>query len=453
MSKIDFSDVIVATSTMAVVMGVVTKILETKTRDHRLHSVLNFAWLGIMILSMLINLAGYETSYSTIICLTVLYAVQRSKGFPPARMLSIAFVPAAIVYLINDFFLFLTPNFFKDNKDYFDTARGFAFMWVLGFTIYAQRQAKRDKIIRDKEEAERRVIEAKKQELEYQVAERTAELTKQKESLELALEELKTTQNQLIQAEKMASLGELTAGIAHEIQNPLNFVNNFSEVSVELCQELQEELDKEDFDKTYIAEILSDISQNQQKITHHGQRAASIVRGMLQHSRASNGQKELTDINALADEYLRLSYHGLRAKDKTFNADFKTDLDANLPKIEVIPQDFGRVLLNIVNNAFYAVQQIAKLGIEGYKPSVTITTKVIPLQGLGVIITDNGGGMPESIKTKIFQPFFTTKPTGQGTGLGLSLSYDIITKGHAGTLEVESTEGEGTTFIITLPLK
>lgn len=453
MSKIDFSDVIVATSTMAVVMGVVTKILETKTRDHKLHTLLNFAWLGMMILSMLINLAGYETSYSTIICLTVLYAVQRSKGFPPARMLSIAFVPAAIVYLINDFFLFLTPNFFKDNKDYFDTARGFAFMWVLGFTIYAQRQAKRDKVVRDKAEAERKIIEAKKQELEYQVAERTAELTQQKESLELALEELKTTQNQLIQAEKMASLGELTAGIAHEIQNPLNFVNNFSEVSVELCQELQEELDKEDFDKTYIAEILSDISQNQQKITHHGQRAASIVRGMLQHSRASNGQKELTDINALADEYLRLSYHGLRAKDKTFNADFKTILDSNLPKIEVIPQDFGRVLLNIINNAFYAVQQKAKQGIEGYKPTVTVTTKVNPQEGLVVSITDNGGGMPESIKTKIFQPFFTTKPTGQGTGLGLSLSYDIITKGHAGTLEVESTEGEGTEFIITLPLK
>lgn len=453
MSKIDFSDVIVATSVMAGVMGVVTKILETKTRDPKLHTILNFAWVGMLILSMLISVSGYETSYLTIICLTVLYAVQRSKGFPSARMLSIAFVPAAIVYLINDIFLLFTPNFFNDNKDYFDTARGFVFMWVIGFTIYAQRQAKRDKAVREKAELERNIIEAKKQELEYQVAERTAELTKQKESLELALEELKTTQNQLIQAEKMASLGELTAGIAHEIQNPLNFVNNFSEVSVELCQELQEELDKEDFDKTYIAEILSDISQNQQKITHHGQRAASIVRGMLQHSRASNGQKELTDINALADEYLRLSYHGLRAKDKTFNADFKTDLDPNLPKVEVIPQDFGRVLLNIVNNAFYAVQQKAKQGIEGYKPTVTITTKMIPLQGLGVIITDNGGGMPENIKTKIFQPFFTTKPTGQGTGLGLSLSYDIITKGHAGTLDVESTEGEGTTFIITLPLK
>lgn len=453
MSKIDFSDVIVATSVMVGVMGVVTKILETKTRDPKLHTILNFAWVGMLVLSMLISVSGYETSYLTIICLTVLYAVQRSKGFPSARMLSIAFVPATIVYLINDIFLLLTPNFFNDNKDYFDTARGFVFMWVIGFTIYAQRQAKRDKAVREKAELERNIIEAKKQELEYQVAERTAELTKQKESLELALEELKTTQNQLIQAEKMASLGELTAGIAHEIQNPLNFVNNFSEVSVELCQELQEELDKEDFDKTYIAEILSDISQNQQKITHHGQRAASIVRGMLQHSRASNGQKELTDINALADEYLRLSYHGLRAKDKTFNADFKTDLDPNLPKIEIIPQDFGRVLLNIINNAFYAVQQKAKQGIEGYKPTVTVATQVNQQESLIVTITDNGGGMPENIKTKIFQPFFTTKPTGQGTGLGLSLSYDIITKGHAGTLEVESTEGEGTTFIITLPLK
>ena len=173
---------------------------------------------------------------------------------------------------------------------------------------------------------------------------------------------------------------------------------------------------------------------------------------MLQHSRASNGQKELTDINALADEYLRLSYHGLRAKDKTFNADFKTDLAVDLPKIELIPQDFGRVLLNIINNAFYAVQQKAKIGIEGYKPSVVVSTAKIEDE-IVVKIIDNGGGMPESIKTKIFQPFFTTKPTGQGTGLGLSLSYDIVTKGHGGTLEVESIEGEGTNFIITLPLK
>lgn len=453
MSRIDFSDVAVSVATIAVTMGIVNKILETKTRDPKLHTLLRFSWLWMMLISIIISFAGYKTSYFTITGFFALYAIYRSKGFPPARMLAIAFLPFAFVNFVSDTFQLLTPNFFRSQKEFFDNICGIALFWVVGFTIYAQRQAKRDKAVREKAELERQIIEAKKQELEYQVAERTAELTKQKESLELALEELKTTQNQLIQAEKMASLGELTAGIAHEIQNPLNFVNNFSEVSVELCQELQEELDKEDFDKTYIIEILGDISQNQQKITHHGQRAASIVRGMLQHSRASNGQKELTDINALADEYLRLSYHGLRAKDKTFNADFKTDLDPNLPKIEIIPQDFGRVLLNIVNNAFYAVQQKAKQGIEGYKPTVTVTTKMNLQEGLIVTITDNGGGMPENIKAKIFQPFFTTKPTGQGTGLGLSLSYDIITKGHAGTLEVESAEGEGTTFMITLPLK
>ncbi len=449
---IDFGDVAVSVTTTAITMGIVNKILETKTRDPKLHTLLRFSWLWMMLISMVISFAGYKTSYFTITGFFALYAIHRSKGFPPARMLAIAFVPFVFVNFVSDTFQLLTPNFFKSQKEFFNNICGIALFWVVGFTIYAQRQAKRDKVTREKAELERQIIEAKKQELEYQVAERTAELTQQKESLELALEELKTTQNQLIQAEKMASLGELTAGIAHEIQNPLNFVNNFSEVSVELCQELQEELDKEDFDKTYIAEILSDISQNQQKITHHGQRAASIVRGMLQHSRASNGQKELTDINALADEYLRLSYHGLRAKDKTFNADFKTNLDPNLPKIEVIPQDFGRVLLNIVNNAFYAVQQKAKSGVEGYKPIVMVITRITD-EEIILKITDNGGGMPESVKTKIFQPFFTTKPTGQGTGLGLSLSYDIITKGHAGTLEVESTEGEGTTFIITLPLK
>lgn len=462
MNKVDFNDVAVSVSVIAVTMSIVIKILETKTRDPKLHTLLRFSWLWMLLISIIISYAGYATSYFTITGFFVLYAIYRSKGFPPARMLAIAFVPFAVVNFVSDTFQLLTPNFFKDQKEFFSNISGIAVFWVIGFTIYAQRQAKRDKAIREKAELERQISEAKKQELEYQVAERTAELTQQKESLELALEELKITQNQLIQAEKMASLGELTAGIAHEIQNPLNFVNNFSEVSVELCQEINEELEKSLLtpdggiilskeNKEFLAEILADLSQNQQKITHHGQRAASIVRGMLQHSRASTGQKELTDINALADEYLRLSYHGLRAKDKTFNADFKTDLAPDLPKIEVIPQDFGRVLLNIVNNAFYTVQQKAKTGIEGYKPTVQIKTLKTD-EEIVIKITDNGGGMPESVKTKIFQPFFTTKPTGQGTGLGLSLSYDIITKGHSGTLEVESTEGEGTVFIIKLPL-
>ena len=280
--------------------------------------------------------------------------------------------------------------------------------------------------------------------------------------LETTLKNLKSTQSQLIQSEKMASLGELTAGIAHEIQNPLNFVNNFSEVSNELIQELKSEKakGKSERDEALEDEILNDISQNLEKINHHGKRAADIVKGMLQHSRTSSGQKEPTDINALADEYLRLAYHGLRAKDKSFNAEFKTDFDTNLPKINVIPQDIGRVLLNLINNAFYAVAPPPPAGGSknsqtDYKPTVTVRTTFQnpPSGGRGaclVGVSDNGPGIPPHIVDKIFQPFFTTKPTGQGTGLGLSLSYDIV-KAHGGELKVETKEGEGTEFIVQLP--
>ncbi|GAB3640636.1 tetratricopeptide repeat protein [Spirosoma arcticum] len=268
---------------------------------------------------------------------------------------------------------------------------------------------------------------------------------------------LKATQNQLIQSEKMASLGELTAGIAHEIQNPLNFVNNFSEVSVELIDELTDEQLKPNRDADLEADLLADLKQNLQKITQHGSRASSIVRGMLQHSRASTGQREPTDLNALCEEYLRLAYHGLRAKDKTFNAHFTTDLDANLGLVTVVSQDLGRVLLNLFTNAFYAVHQKQKqiglsVGAASYQPTVQVQTRYVTGDGQAQIkVIDNGTGMPEALKTKIFQPFFTTKPTGEGTGLGLSLAYDIITKGHLGTLDVQSREGEGTEFIIRLP--
>ncbi len=280
-------------------------------------------------------------------------------------------------------------------------------------------------------------------------------LQQQKEEVEKTLIELKTTQAQLIQSEKMASLGELTAGIAHEIQNPLNFVNNFSDVNTELIEELEQEADKGNFDE--VKSIANDIKENEQKINHHGKRADAIVKGMLQHSRASTGKKEPTDINALADEYLRLSYHGLRAKDKSFNADFKTDFDESIGKIEVAPQDIGRVLLNLYNNAFYAVNEKKKaptLKGENYEPTVWVTTKRISTPsgagGLEISVKDNGIGIPQKVVDKIFQPFFTTKPTGQGTGLGLSLSYDIITKGHGGELKVESEEGEGSRFIINI---
>ena len=278
-------------------------------------------------------------------------------------------------------------------------------------------------------------------------------LEAQRKNLEETLDNLKKTQTQLIQKEKMASLGELTAGIAHEIQNPLNFVNNFSELSVDLANELKEEMEKLDIDKAYVGELFTDLSQNQEKINHHGKRASSIVKGMLEHSRASTGVKELTDINKLADEYFKLSYHGLRAKDKDFNATMETHFEDPLSKIEIIPQDIGRVLLNLINNAFYAVNEKKKENTEGvlYKPTVTVSTQQLDNQII-IKVKDNGMGMPESVRAKVFQPFFTTKPTGQGTGLGLSLAYDIVTKGHGGTLEVESTEGVGSEFIIQLSI-
>jgi two-component system NtrC family sensor kinase len=312
----------------------------------------------------------------------------------------------------------------------------------------------RERLALEKETERSELIAKQKVELEQQVKERTSELKQ-------SLEELKATQTQLIQSEKMASLGELTAGIAHEIQNPLNFVNNFSEVNNELIDELKNQKSKvkNERDEKLENELLDDIANNLEKINHHGKRAAAIVKGMLQHSRSSSGKKELTDINALADEYLRLSYHGLRARDKTFNAKFETDFDESIGLINVAPQDIGRVILNLINNAFYAVAEkkntsTSSAGQE-YEPTVTVTTKrsLSPGEDRGEVqikVKDNGNGIPQKALDKIFQPFFTTKPTGQGTGLGLSLSYDII-KAHGGEIKVKTKEGEGSEFIIQLP--
>jgi len=333
----------------------------------------------------------------------------------------------------------------------------------LGYTFGITSQSLRQKL----QEVE--TLSAEKQQilsehnitLEKQVLERTSELNQ-------SLLNLKSTQSQLIQSEKMASLGELTAGIAHEIQNPLNFVNNFSEVNKELIDELQQEIKTGKIDEAI--SISNDIKENEEKINHHGKRADAIVKGMLQHSRSSYSQKEPTDINALADEYLRLAYHGLRAKDKSlsagqagFNATLKTDYDeslsadeAGIGKINIIPQDIGRVILNLITNAFYATNEKKKLVLKNYDPTVTIKTLKIPLsegRGAEVFITvkDNGNGIPPKVLDKIFQPFFTTKPTGQGTGLGLSLAYDIVIA-HGGELKVETKEGEGSEFIIKLPV-
>jgi signal transduction histidine kinase len=269
-----------------------------------------------------------------------------------------------------------------------------------------------------------------------------------KQQVEKTLTDLKQAQQQLVQAEKMASLGELTAGIAHEIQNPLNFVNNFSDVSNELLEEMKAELIKGNAEDALA--IAEDVKQNLKKILHHGKRADGIVKGMLQHSRSSSGMKELVDINVLCDEYLRLAFHGLRAKDKSFNAKFETDLDQSIEKINVVPQEMGRVILNLINNAFYAVTERKKLNQERYEPTVMVSTKKIE-DKIEIKVKDNGTGIPQKILDKIFQPFFTTKPTGQGTGLGLSLSYDIV-KAHGGELKVETKEGEGSEFIISLPV-
>ncbi|GAB4041358.1 tetratricopeptide repeat-containing sensor histidine kinase [Spirosoma gilvum] len=290
-------------------------------------------------------------------------------------------------------------------------------------------------------------------------------LNEQKTKVEQTLETLRTTQTQLIQKEKMASLGELTAGIAHEIQNPLNFVNNFAEVSVELAEELAEEWKQgrtgapDKRDEGVEADLLRDLRANMKTIAHNGQRASNIVRAMLEHSRTSSGERQPTSLNALAEEYLRLAYHGIRAKDNQFHCELITDFAADLPLVEVVPQDIGRVLLNLFNNAFYAVSQQAGSLVQGawdeeetYQPVVWVSTAHANGH-VQIRVRDNGTGIPDIIREKIFQPFFTTKPTGEGTGLGLSLSYDIVTKGHGGTLRVESEAGEGSEFVIELPIK
>ena len=385
------------------------------------------------------------------------------------RMFIVAFIPFELFSLLGDLTQLVNDSFFKDHENYFNNATGFSFFWMAAILYSQNRQfkaAEKERIKRQKEDELNRAIAVRKVELEVLVTERTAELTEQKEELEHALEELRATQTQLIQSEKMASLGELTAGIAHEIQNPLNFVNNFSEVNTELIEEMQLEMEKGNLDE--VKAIAKDIAENEQKIKHHGKRADAIVKGMLQHSRTNSGTKEPTNINALADEYLRLAYHGLRAKDKSFNATMETHYDDGIVSVNIIPQDMGRAILNLITNAFYAVNEKNKLqkGLEGsenlqglppYQPTVTVrTSRIPPLKGgvtgkVRISVGDNGKGIPQSALDKIFQPFFTTKPTGEGTGLGLSLSYDIV-KAHGGELKVDTKEGEGAEFSIILPV-
>jgi two-component system, NtrC family, sensor kinase len=394
----------------------------------------------------------------------LLFAFQQ-KEMRPLRMYLLAFAPYVAVSLLSDLSKVLAKSFYSRWENYFENSVMLSVIWLVAILYSQHRQnkaAEKERIKRQKEDEINRAIAIRKVELEELVAERTLELTKQKDELEHTLDELRATQAQLIQSEKMASLGELTAGIAHEIQNPLNFVNNFSEVSRELLDEMNEELTAGNAGDAKA--IADDIKQNLEKIIHHGKRADSIVKGMLLHSRSSSGIKEPTDLNALADEYLRLAYHGLRAKDKAFNATLKTDFDETLGKIDVIPQEIGRVILNLLTNAFYAVSEKKKLvekdsgsddsqpDIIQYSPTVLIGTKKQSGK-VEIRISDNGNGIPQNAVDKIFQPFFTTKPSGKGTGLGLSMSYEIVTKAHGGEIKVENKEGEGVTFTIILPIK
>jgi signal transduction histidine kinase len=422
-----------------------------------------------------------------ILLVSLLLYVFQQKEMRPLRMFMLAFVPYVSLSALIDLTEVIAPEFYNRWNKYFGTAIMLSVIWLIAivYSHYKQNKAaEKERINRQKEDEINRAIAIRKVELEGLVAERTSELTQQKEELEHTLEELKATQAQLIQSEKMASLGELTAGIAHEIQNPLNFVNNFSEINSELIGEMKEELvegsrqysvgsRQSGEDKLKLAiEIAEDIKQNLEKINHHGKRAEAIVKAMLQHSRTSTGKKELTDINALADEYLRLAYHGLRAKDKSFNATMKTEFDESVGKISIVPQDLGRVILNLITNAFYAVNEKKKVpppptgGL--YEPTVTVSTSLIPPSGASpdvsgcggassesfvtISVSDNGNGIPQTAIDKIFQPFFTTKPTGKGTGLGLSMSYEIVTKAHGGELKVDNKPGEGVTFTIVLPV-
>jgi signal transduction histidine kinase len=342
----------------------------------------------------------------------------------------------------------------KEYDTLVDTTQGFSIIWLITFVLIARSQKitlEKERLLREEEERAKHLIEAQNAELERLVVERTAALTHQTAELRAALAELRAAQVQLVQAEKMASLGELTAGIAHEIQNPLNFVNNFADVSLEMLVELREEQARQQREPKLEAELLNDIAQNLQKIHHHGQRAASIVKGMLEHSRASTGERLPTNVNHLAEEYLRLAYQGLRAKDKSFNATLTTEFESTLPEVEAIGSDLGRVLLNLFSNAFYAVRQRQLKGEPGYIPTVTVITRQVQDQ-VEIRVYDNGMGIPEAMRQKIFQPFFTTKPSGEGTGLGLSLSYDIVTQGHGGTLTVNSQDGKYTEFLISLPI-
>jgi len=447
-----------------ILINFLKKRVDYKKVDYNLGKYLQIGFyvsIGLVIFDI-VTRTYIATLFLQLCFFALLAAVHLRPELRVGKSLAYSMLPYAVLSFFTYLAEKLFPSFYRKNDDFFGSALLFGVLWFVGMWLVNSNQRKaleKERAKREAEEAENRIMAELKVNLEQEVAQRTAELVKQKEELQVALDELKSTQAQLIQSEKMASLGELTAGIAHEIQNPLNFVNNFSEVSIELLDELREGPLKglDGGVREEATDLITDLIQNLGKINFHGKRADGIVKSMLQHSRSSTGKKETTNINALADEYIRLSYHGLRAKDKSFNATIETQFDTDLPAIEVVPQDLGRVLLNLFNNAFYSVNEKKKQLGEAFTPKVGVTTESIIEKGqrasIRITIFDNGLGIPKIVLEKIYQPFFTTKPTGQGTGLGLSMSYDIITKVHGGELKVETIEGEYAKFIITIPDK
>ena len=415
-------------------------------------------WIFASIVLIVASICNYVDFYTSSLILILIgisgmiatyYIISARKAIKGARWAVVIGIIINLIYTLFYFLLQLAQTYISETFNIISLVFVLT-IFPIGLLVYVSMWFKEtrkaveenaEKILQITEE-KKELLESQNIILEKQVSERTRELN-------LSLENLKATQSQLIQSEKMASLGELTSGIAHEIQNPLNFVNNFSEVNKELLVEMKDEIKKGNLEG--VSAIADDVISNEEKINHHGKRADAIVKGMLQHSRSTNNAtKEPTDINALADEYLRLAYHGLGAKDKTFNATMKTDFDESIGNINIIPQDIGRVVLNLMTNAFYVVNEKSKQNIAGYEPIVEVSTKK---EGNKVLVSvkDNGNGIPLKVLDKIFQPFFTTKPTGQGTGLGLSLSYDIV-KAHGGDIKVNTKENEGTEFTIFLPV-
>ena len=408
---------------------------------------------ALLVLELIFKIESVTSWIWHLILIGIVLAIHFVPAFNIGRGLMYAVLPFILLSFLSDLFRLLFQKEYAEIENYVDAAIFFSVIWMIAMLIIEKKQRNALEKERLKTQAEEELnikLAEQKIQLENLVEERTYEIVQQKNELEKTLVELKATQNQLIHQEKLASLGELTAGIAHEIQNPLNFVNNFSEVNAELVDELHIAIHEGNLNE--IKSIAKAIKDNEQKIMYHGKRADVIVKSMLHHSRSSSGINEPTDINDLVEEYLRLAYHGFRARDKSFNAKVITEFDENIGKINIIPQDIGRVILNLITNAFYAVTERKKHSqselVEDYEPTVSINTKKINAK-VEIKVKDNGNGIAQKILDKIFQPFFTTKPAGQGTGLGLSLSYDII-KAHGGELKVKTKEKEGSEFIIQL---